>query len=349
MGLVMALVILRLCTGWHFYREGTKKLAYNPTTGEVSLDFSAEGMLRQAVGPLGPKIRAELPNFHYWESKLAKPWQLRTPTEEEEQELQTWEREYATRVSEAKEKGDEPPFEFSPRLSYSEWANQVVQDWQATIDGVKDIEGMSEAQQKAADASLAARRQQLIDYLAGEATAIAAWQHELFRLQQWESADGATGIPFEEARIAEKRAETKAASAPWIAQVRSIERGLHRDLRNILNAEQVKDASVQEQYDTLLADSKDRQLYRMNVAVTCLIIGVGVCLMLGLFTRLAALGGMLFLISVIATQPPWIPGADTTVFYYQLVEIAAFIVLFASRAGQWAGLDFIIRALFRKS
>jgi len=347
-GLVAALVILRLCVGWHFYREGTEKLAYNPVTGKVSVAFTAEPMLRLAVGPLAPKIREELPNFHYWETKLAKPWQLRPLAKVEEEKLEKWEREFAAREREAKEKGEPPPFEFSPRLSYSEWANQVVKDWQATVEGVKAIEGMSEEQQKAADAILAVRRSQLKDYLAGEATAIAEWQHELFRLQQWESAEGARGIPFEEARISEKRAETKSASAPWLAQVRTIERGLHHDLRNVLNAVQEKDAAVQSQLETLLADAKDRQLHRLNVAVTCLVLAVGVCLMLGLFTRLASLAGMLFLVSVVATQPPWVPGAITEVFYYQLVEFAALLALFASRAGQWAGLDFIIRALFSK-
>jgi len=347
-GLVAALVILRLCIGWHFYREGTEKLAYNPVTGKVSVAFTAEPVLRLAVGPLAPKIREELPNFHHWETKLAKPWQLRPLAKVEEEKLEKWEREFAAREREAKEKGEPPPFEFSPRLSYSEWANQVVKDWQATVEGVKAIEGMSEQQQKAADAILAARRSQLKDYLAGEATAIAEWQHELFRLQQWESAEGARGIPFEEARISEKRAETKSASAPWLAQVRAIERGLHHDLRNVLNAVQEKDAAVQSQFETLLADAKDRQLYRLNVAVTCVVIGVGVCLMLGLFTRLAALAGMLFLISVVATQPPWVPGAITEVFYYQLVEFAALLALFASRAGQWAGLDFITGMLFGK-
>jgi uncharacterized membrane protein YphA (DoxX/SURF4 family) len=174
------------------------------------------------------------------------------------------------------------------------------------------------------------------------------WQHELWRLEQWKAAAGAQGIPFEQDRIAEKEAETTAASAPWIAQVRNIERGLNADLRRILNAEQVEDPAVVAQYDSLLADKKDVQLHRINVAVTCLIIGVGVCLMLGLFTRLASLGGIAFLVSVIATQPPWVVGADTTVFYYQLVEIAGLLVLFASAAGRWAGLDFIIRALLGK-
>jgi uncharacterized membrane protein YphA (DoxX/SURF4 family) len=345
-GLIVAIVLLRLATGWHFYREGTKKLSYNPETGKVSLNFSAEGFLRNAVGPLRDTIRSRIPNFHDWEGLLAKPWQYRRTTEEEEEKLAEWERDYAKRRKEAEDKGEEPPFEFSPHLAYSEWATRIVEDWQEMVDGVKAIDGMSEDQMAAAQDALVVRRQQLSDYLASQASDIVEWKHELWRLQQMEGGPGAQGIPFEKERIAEKRAETTAATAPWLAQVRAIERSLHEDLRGILNAEQLEDATVNDKYDELLADKQGRDLYRMNVAITALIIGVGVCLMLGLFTRLAALGGLLFLCSVIAVQPPWIagpPAGPIDPFLYQLVEIAGLLVLFAAGAGRWAGLDFFFR------
>ena len=51
---------------------------------------------------------------------------------------------------------------------------------------------------------------------------------------------------------------------------------------------------------------------------------------------------------VMASQPPWVEGAKLDVFYYQLVEVAALVVLFASAAGRWAGLDFILRTLMGK-
>jgi uncharacterized membrane protein YphA (DoxX/SURF4 family) len=347
-GLILAIVILRVCTGWHFYREGTKKLATNPVTGKTTIWFSAEPMLKQAVGPLAPLIRQQLPNFHQWETKLAKPWVIRPTTDEEEAELAKWEKDYAARRKAAEDKGEEPPFEFSPHLSYSEWATQVAEDWKATVEAVKAIEGLSEEQEKAADEALEFRRQQLKDFLASEASEIVEWQHELSRLHDWEASAGPQGTPFETERIAEKRAETNAASGAWIAQVRSMELGLHRDLRSLLNAEQSADSAIDEQMDSILADAQDRQLHRMNVAVTGLIIGIGVCLVLGLFTRLASLAGILFLGAVIATQPPWVLGANTTVFYYQLVEIAGLLVLFASAAGRWAGLDFFIRAALGK-
>jgi uncharacterized membrane protein YphA (DoxX/SURF4 family) len=48
------------------------------------------------------------------------------------------------------------------------------------------------------------------------------------------------------------------------------------------------------------------------MAVTVLTIGVGICLLAGFFTRLAAVAGALFLLSVIASQPPWVTGAADT-------------------------------------
>jgi uncharacterized membrane protein YphA (DoxX/SURF4 family) len=347
-GLIIALVLLRLCAGWHFWREGTKKLAYNPATGRTTIAFSAEPMLRLAVGPLAPTIKEELPNFHDWESLLAKPWVLRPMTDKEQAELEKWERDYAARRAAAKKKGEEPPFEFPPQLPYAEWGTRVSEDWKATVDAFKQLPDMSDAQKKAADEALAARQEQLKDYLTSQAKEIGEWKNELARLRDWEAGAGAESIPFEMNRIKEKRSETAAASAPWIEQVRTIERGLNRDLRQILNAEQAKNRGITEQVDSVLADADDVRMHRINVAVTCLVIGIGVCLVLGLFTRLASLAGILFLLAVIATQPPWVAGAKTEVFYYQVVEIAGLLVLFASAAGRWAGLDFFIRALLGK-
>ena len=71
---------------------------------------------------------------------------------------------------------------------------------------------------------------------------------------------------------------------------------------------------------------------------------VGICLLVGSLTRLAALAGALFLLSVIASQPPWVTGAAPT--YYQMVELAGLLVLAGTGAGRWAGLDYFGYLLF---
>jgi uncharacterized membrane protein YphA (DoxX/SURF4 family) len=84
------------------------------------------------------------------------------------------------------------------------------------------------------------------------------------------------------------------------------------------------------------------------MTVTYVVIGVGVCLLLGFFTRLASLVGIGFLCSVIASQPPWVAGSNTDVFLYQLVECAALAVLIVTAAGRWFGLDFFSYAIWNQ-
>jgi uncharacterized membrane protein YphA (DoxX/SURF4 family) len=343
-GIIVAIVLLRLAIGWHFYREGTKKLAYDPTTGKTRVAFSAEPFLRQAVGPLASRIRSELPNLHEWERLLVVP--RKAPMSAEElAKRNAWTSDYMKRRREAMAAEKPMPIEFPPDAPYFNWAERVSGDWEDVVAEFRELDGLNQEQKAAASAALEARRQQLADYLAGEENSFLDWQHELWRLGDWEAAPESTDLPFQAERIDEKRAETAGATAGWVAQVRDLERGLYDDLREIVTNEQATNSDFLEQVNGVLGDAKERNLRRVSVAVTCVVIGVGVCLLLGLFTRLAALGGIGFLAMVVATQPPWVAGANTEFFYYQLVEIAALLVLFASAAGRWAGLDFFIHSL----
>jgi uncharacterized membrane protein YphA (DoxX/SURF4 family) len=71
---------------------------------------------------------------------------------------------------------------------------------------------------------------------------------------------------------------------------------------------------------------------------------IGVLLIVGLFTRTASLAAAGFLVSVILTQPPWIPGTAPTILY--IVELAACLVL-AAAAARIGGLDYILHQLKR--
>ena len=73
---------------------------------------------------------------------------------------------------------------------------------------------------------------------------------------------------------------------------------------------------------------------------------VGWCLLLGLFTPAAALAAAGFLGSVFLSQYPPEPGPAST--NYQLIECMACLVLAATGAGRFAGLDFFIHLLFRR-
>jgi len=82
---------------------------------------------------------------------------------------------------------------------------------------------------------------------------------------------------------------------------------------------------------------------------------VGLCLILGLFTRLASLGGIAFLLLFYLCNPPFIGYFYTIptegsylVVNKNLVELGALVVIFATGSGRFAGLDRILHGLFAR-
>ena len=76
-------------------------------------------------------------------------------------------------------------------------------------------------------------------------------------------------------------------------------------------------------------------------------IAVGLCLLLGLFTPIAGLAAAGFLASVVLSQFP--PGTGPTSSNYQLIECIACLVLAATGAGRFAGLDYFLHLFVRTS
>ena len=82
---------------------------------------------------------------------------------------------------------------------------------------------------------------------------------------------------------------------------------------------------------------------------------VGACLILGLFTRLASVIGIAFVLMFDLAAPPWIgyffaiptEGSDLIV-NKNLVEVAALAVIFFTGSGRFAGLDRILHGLIRR-
>ena len=73
---------------------------------------------------------------------------------------------------------------------------------------------------------------------------------------------------------------------------------------------------------------------------------IGLCLLLGLFTPIAALAAAGFLGSVFLSQYPPTAGPGST--YYQLIECMACLVLAGTGAGRFAGMDYFLHLIVRK-
>ena len=82
---------------------------------------------------------------------------------------------------------------------------------------------------------------------------------------------------------------------------------------------------------------------------------VGLCLMLGLFTRLASLAGIGFILLFYLCNPPFvgyfysIPSEGSYLIVNKnLVELCALGVILVTRSGRFAGLDRILHLLFAR-
>ena len=75
-------------------------------------------------------------------------------------------------------------------------------------------------------------------------------------------------------------------------------------------------------------------------------IAIGLCLLLGFFTPLAALAAAGFLLSVFLSQYPPSTGPGSS--NYQLIESMACLTLAGTGAGRFAGLDYFLHLIVRK-
>ena len=257
--------------GWHFYREGNKKLQ--------SATFTSKYFLLQAKGPWAETFHELVPD-RFGESSLDR--------------------------------------------------DRIVTEWDA-LDRRWESRWSDEQKAKAKKARRQ-RQEQLDEFLAYLGSDLTEHRQAVTLWRERQSARDA-GISFRRERQWDQESKLIQKATPWVAEVQEIEAAYARDLQGI-SGEPTVDAAGGKTW--------------VDHSVTWVTLGVGVLLLLGLFTRLASLTGAGFLLSVMATQPFWISGTDQTYGYYQFVEILALLLLAVVGAGRFWGLDYFLGAL-RKS
>ncbi len=211
---------------------------------------------------------------------------------------------------------------------------------------MKKVPGLSDAQKQQAQKAYDDKLATLSAYLDDEEEDMTEYRHELYRLKNWRDSPEAGGVPFVQSRIATKNSETTAQLKGWTTQVDALDAAYLDDLDHILTSEQ-RQGAVASALRAATTDSHQSRLDRLNVVVTYVTIGVGACLLLGFFTRLASLVGAVFLLGVIASQPFWL--ADSVPTINQCIECAGLLVLAGTGAGRWFGLDYLTYLLFHRS
>lgn len=129
----------------------------------------------------------------------------------------------------------------------------------------------------------------------------------------------------------------------WLAEVDGLWTGLQSDLLAMVDLDDSLRAKLK-----LETPTDSAMMTFMNGAIPYFDITIGVLLIVGLFTRFAAMGAGLFLVSVLMTQAAILGEGSTPLGILYLIETCAAFVLAATCAGRYAGLDYFIHAIATK-
>jgi uncharacterized membrane protein YphA (DoxX/SURF4 family) len=352
----VALVVLRVVIGWHFFLEGLSH--------KNDPKWSSEGFLRAAKGPLGEFYHSRAPGLHeHYLTVLTPMW-----SKEADDALDALRQEEVAAAknagqgaAKAKDAADEAekatsdPAVAKARRSpiYGPWFEKIVQDWEDTRHRIANFYGFSDEQKDKLVALVKNYDKKLVVIFEGDkenvgfADAIKGYRHELWRNQEMQGRAGAGDIPHLKTRQS-KREGSPAAELPadqiasnpseWIASVKALGDAFELEALSLRTEEQEKLGAPPMQTTSMK---------QADTAITWLLIIGGACLAAGLFTRLSALVLALFLASVVLSQPFWSPDAIKTT-YFEWVELVALLVLATSHVGRWAGLDFFVHHVLLK-
>jgi uncharacterized membrane protein YphA (DoxX/SURF4 family) len=302
---VATLVALRVGVGWHFFTQGLKKY--------VDPNYSSEAFLKQAKGPLAETYAGLLPAHQDFERHVDEWINSALP------------RPAAKPDDKAKGKlaSDAPPL--------SQWADKVAASWGEYRVRMEQQYGLSDAQKGKAQEIFDQYRGRLKEAVAETEAWLKSEPQEAVSLRRVESDPLADALPFAKERVATQSAKIRPRAEKLLADVKRLETEFQGAMRLLLDQKQRATAALEPETTTLR---------KFDTFLTYSLLAGGVCLMVGLFTRLAAVGCALFLLSVMGTQPPWV--FDALPIYEQVIEFLALMVIAATGAGRWAGLDYFL-------
>ena len=271
--------------------------------------WSSVGFRKAAVGPLSPLLKADLPETGDWKNTLGK-------------------------IQEA-----DPAIVANAAES---WRLSLIEQWEklgVRRENVLRASGwtppgnwpdMSSTAINAADKKLAA----MLDDAQAD---LVSYCREVIRLRETEKSAMARDIPFMLDRVSTKQRELAVQRAGWMEEADAVGRELVSAWNELLSTEDRRRAD---------AAIEPTRLWKADRFVSWSLTTIGACLVIGLLTKFNAMGGVFFLLSVVASQPFWLPAAQNT--YEQWVEIAGLLVLASAPLGAWAGIDAFLMPILQK-
>ena len=313
---VVFLVALRVLIGAMFYWGALHKM---------DTDFSSAGFMQRATGPLASLYQSQVPDYHGWRKtietpRLAEPSQAAHDVDRLPRKGDAW--------SKAREQ-----LLLDRAEIYKDWQAQVEAGWWESHQRVEKHFSFEDSQQEKSRELTKIYVARLNDHLIEHADDLIAYRHNLYQ-------DKHTP-PGPDLPASAEAAKIKTAALGVRSWAEQAEKDLVRDLQGL---------ATKDQTELGVVPAVSASIETLDKIVIYSHLVIGVCLIAGLFSRLAFFGAGTFVLTVVATQPPWVVDAAPWLWGPQALGYQASIMLvcFAlafSPVGRWAGLDFFIHNL----
>lgn len=347
----ISVMLLRIVVGYHFFTEGTAKL-------QSDSKFTSKYFLAGAKGPFAHLFKDMLEDadssqrlcvvkeskdggevtFKIDHSLTILLWNdfLNKATEVYDLGSQEWQDELAKKYEKLGEQIREA------RAAKSSSVDPAVLELERK--SIKNKIAKLQTQRRDGEAILKKHTDELIDWLTVNEVELVGHFASAGRLDGFERdgenrADASLYVDSLRGQVDTIRIDRNKDVSKWTSQVNAIWDSYEQQIQGLAIEEQVSAKGA------ITAHRPFDEPYSFSRIVDKVIPWfdtiIGISLILGLFTRCSSLAAGLFLLSVVMSQPPWIPDADPKVIFY-MIEMFACAVLFATGAGRFGGLDFFL-------
>ena len=347
---IFFLILLRLAIGWHFLVEGWYKVQSMYLVGETatSKPFSSAGYFREAPGPLGKAVRRYEGDPD--DLALARLVVSPRPADEDPATAKPHDRvpvglakdwdDYVARFTKHYELTDEQAKRAKEKLHQ---AKSAVVGWLVYEPGDDPSKrdsplfaSMTTEQTRTFPTGEVKRRMSMAERV-GEYRRKVYELHDSSGNKLWEF-----GKDVEGAKLRTMKADVARLRAGLVADLDKESEKLRADLEGVLTAEQKGVGPVEEVGPNRVIEYVDRVTPWMLCAI-------GATLLVGLFTRVGAFSGAMFLLMTYLAVPavPWLPagppGEGNYLFVNKnVVEMLALFALAGVPTGRWFGIDALL-------
>lgn len=212
--------------------------------------------------------------------------------------------------------------------------------WNELKQQVVSKYGLDEQQQAEAERIYRQYKDSLWPWLGENRGKIAGYLGALDRLRH-ERKVGNSGAAHQKQRLYNEQMKLRGEVGGWLSELQQWEAGYRNALWAILTDQQKQEGALREGWT---------RMDLINLAVTYGLTAIGLCLLLGLFTRPAALGGACFMLFVICSQPSWptiYPPPSPAEGHALLIdksfiEMIALFLVATMGVGRCGGLDYFV-------